>query len=183
MRPARRKIAGRLLTGLVARVMSGVMAGVTLGVTVGLAGALVACQRFVPPLDLKAPELSVSQVRLDGLERGQARIGLRLDAYNPNTVELPLSEVQFEMRLFGQMIGRGWVDTPQIRLPAQTSQPLPLTLTVDAAELARALRRGLGKRLVGEAPETPDWELQGTLRWGQNPLPLPLRKSGRLGSS
>lgn len=176
MRQARRSVAaGVLRAGLVGALAAGLVAGLTAG--------LVACQRFIPPLDLKAPELSVSQVRLDGLERGQARIGLTLDAYNPNAVELPLSEVQFEMRLFGQVIGRGWVDTPQILLPAQASQPLPLTLSIQSAELARALRRGLGKRLIGEAPEAPDWELQGSLRWGQNPLTLPWRKSGRLGES
>jgi hypothetical protein len=153
-------------------------------ITAGLLLAgLGACHRFVPPRDLKAPELRITAIEFDGLQRAQARMTLTLDAYNPNAIELPLSEVQFEIQLFAQPIGRGWVDTPQVLLPAHSRQALPVELSINGTEFARALRRGLGSRLGGGPADAPDWTIRGTLRWGQNPVPLPFNQSGRLGES
>ena len=149
-------------------------------------GGLAACQRLIPPRDLKAPELQVSGLRIEGLQRGDARVALTLVAFNPNPVELPLSQVQFDIRLFGQLIGNGRVDEASFVLPAQGARELPVTLNVSGSDLGRALRRGLGERIAGNSEsrgtEAPaDWQIAGSLRWGDNPLALEFRKQGRLG--
>lgn len=142
--------------------------------------ALGACQGALPPASLIAPELRVSRMQLDGLQGGQARIGLTLEARNPNEVDLPLSQVQFEIRLFGLTVGSGRVDEPRFVLPARQTQVLPVTLELTNAALARALRRGLSDRIMGNTDSASDWELQGSLRWGSIPVELPFRKQGRL---
>lgn len=150
-------------------------------------GVLGGCQRLIPPRDLKAPDLEVTGLRLEGLQRGEARIALTLVASNPNPVEMPLSQVQFEIRLFSQRIGRGRVDDPSFVLPAQGARELPVTLEVSGADLGRALRRGLGERIAGQSdarsPEAgSDWQILGSLRWADNPLVLEFRKQGTLGA-
>jgi LEA14-like dessication related protein len=141
---------------------------------------LGACQGALPPATLTAPELRVSRLQLEGLQGGQARIGLTLEAWNPNEVDLPLSQVQFEMLLFGQAVGRGRVEEPRFVLPAREARALPVSLEITHAALARALRRGLSERILGNAESTSDWVLQGSLRWGSIPVELPFRKQGRL---
>jgi hypothetical protein len=153
--------------------------GVLLGAGLLLAG-LGGCHGLIPPRDLQPPQLAVSDVRLDGLHRGQARIALTLEAHNPNALELPLSEVQFEMRLFGRSVGHGAIEHTRFVLPAQSSRPLPVALTVSGPDLARALASGLFARRGEQGTDTPDWQVQGMLRWGQNPLPLAFSRSGRL---
>lgn len=159
--------------------------GLPTGLGMGLA-LIGGCQRFIPPRNLKAPELQVSRLRIEGLQRGDARIALNLVASNPNPVELPLSQVQFEIRLFGQPVGRGRVDEPSFVLPAQASRELPVTLDISGSDLGRALRRGLGGRIAGNseargAETDADWQIVGRLHWGDNPLALEFRKQGRLG--
>ena len=152
-------------------------------ISLGLIGG---CQRLIPPRNLKAPDLQVNGLRIEGLHRGDARIALNLIASNPNAVELPLSQVQFEIRLFGQRIGSGRVDEPSFVLPAQGSRELPLTLDVSGSDLGRAFRRGLGERIAGSSEASgdearSDWQIVGSLRWGDNPLALEFRKQGQLG--
>jgi hypothetical protein len=159
----------------------------------GSTGVLGGCQRVLPPRNLKAPELRLTEFRLDRLQRGQARIGLTLDARNPNDIDLPLSDVRFAIQLFGVPVGEGRIDEPSVLLPALGTRSLPLVILVAPPELARALRRGLAERLSGtmaeSSPEpgaqapatTPDWQVRGQLRWGLNPLPLEFNQSGRLG--
>ena len=185
--PIRRQVLHRWMAigsiGLVGR--TGLLGSIGLPASLGL-GLIGGCQRLIPPRDLKAPELQVSRLRIEGLQRGDARLALNLLASNPNPVELPLSQVQFEIRLFDLLIGNGRVDEASFVLPAQGSRELPVTLNVSGSDLGRALRRGLGNRIAGNSEArgseaAADWQIVGSLRWGDNPLALEFRKQGRLG--
>ncbi|MFZ9406359.1 MAG: LEA type 2 family protein [Burkholderiaceae bacterium] len=161
---------------------------------------LGACNGVVPPSKLAAPELRVTRFQLEDIRGGQARIGLILEAWNPNEIDLPLSQVQFEIRLFGLVVGQGRVDEASFVIPARQGKALPVTLELTNQALSRAVRRGLAERFLGYtdrsspdpagkdqagtgrgAGDRPsDWELQGSLRWGKNPIDLPFRKQGQL---
>jgi hypothetical protein len=119
------------------------------GTLVGLAG--VACGSLLPPADLKPPSIAFSELAIDSIGSERVRFTVRISTRNPNPVDLPLSNVYFDLAVLG----------------------LPVALDVATADLRSVLVR----LLAGPMPETV-WELKGTANWGASPLPIPFQRRG-----
>ncbi len=143
------------------------------GVVAALGLMLSACNQILPPLDLKAPSISVAGVGFESVSREQLRLRVTLATRNPNPVELPLSDLKFDVSLFGQRIAQGQGAEQRITLPAGSDQQVPIILTLSAADL-RAL---MPRALMGSDAQ---WELKGSARWGISPIPLPIEHRGSL---
>jgi LEA14-like dessication related protein len=72
----------------------------------GLALALAACASLKPPT-LQVQGLKSTKVGVTG-----ARLDVMLGVRNPNPEDLAVDKVEFELRLNGQSIGRGYVSEP-----------------------------------------------------------------------
>ena len=148
----------------------------------GLAAALAglsagACGNILPPRDLKAPTVSVAGLAIDSISAERARFTLRLATRNPNTVDIPLSNVRLDFALLGQPLLSGAPVEESFTLPAGSEREVPVSFSVATADL-RAL---LGRLLSGPAAEST-WELKGSAQWGSWPLPIPFSRKGDLRS-
>jgi LEA14-like dessication related protein len=141
------------------------------GTLVGLAG--VACGSLLPPADLKPPSIAFSELAIDSIGSERVRFTVRISTRNPNPVDLPLSNVYFDLAVLGQPLALGKVAEQRFTLPANGERDLPVALDVATADLRSVLVR----LLAGPTPETV-WELKGTANWGASPLPIPFQRRG-----
>ena len=144
---------------------------VAIGASIGLMA--IACNQIIPPLDLKAPSISVAAVGFESVSRDQLRLRVTLATRNPNPVELPLSDLKFDVSLFGQRIAQGQGAEQRISLPPGSDQQVPIILSLSAGDLRAVASRAL---LGSDA----QWELKGSARWGASPIPLPFEQRGSL---
>ena len=135
--------------------------------------AASACGQFLPPRDLVAPTIQFEDVSIDSITLERVRFLFRIATRNPNAVDIPLSNVYFELALLGKPVAQGKVPEQRFVLPAQGTRSVPVSLSVasaDVRELMVALMRG-------EVDDSA-WSLKGTANWGASPLPLPFEKRG-----
>jgi LEA14-like dessication related protein len=152
---ARRRTLGRLLAA-------------------GLAGVgTTACGSLLPPADLKPPTVAFSDLAIDSVTAERVRFTVRVATQNPNTIDIPLSNLYFDLAILGRPLALGKVAEQRFVLPAGGEKELPLAFDVATADL----RAVIARLLAGPLPETV-WELKGTVNWGVSPLPLPFSRRG-----
>jgi LEA14-like dessication related protein len=149
-------------------------------VAAGLAAAVLAlgataCSAMVPPFDLKPPTVRVSDVAIDSVSLQGVRFTLKLATHNPNAVDIPLSNVRFDLALFGQPAAQGSVPEQRFTLPARGERVVPVAFDVASADVHAMLRR----LATGPAPEAI-WEVKGSAHWGSSPFPLSFDRRGDL---
>lgn len=147
-----------------------------------LAGALAvslaalgasACGALLPPANLKPPTVAFSDLSIDSVSAERVRFTVRIDTQNPNPIDVPLSNVYFDLSILGRQLALGKVAEQRFTLPAGGSRALPIAFDVATADL-----RAVALRLLsGPLPETV-WEVKGTANWGASPLPLPFSRKG-----
>jgi LEA14-like dessication related protein len=148
-------------------------------VRVAVAGALAAlggaaCGSLLPPADLKPPSVAFSDLSIDAVNAERVRFTVRIATQNPNPVDLPLSNVYFDLAILGQPLALGRIAEQRFVLPANGARTLPVSFDLATADLRAVLARMLSGAPM---PETV-WELKGTANWGVSPLPLPFSKRG-----
>jgi LEA14-like dessication related protein len=137
----------------------------------GLSGT--ACGALLPPANLVSPTISFSDLSIESASLDRVTLAVTVLAGNPNAIDLPLSDVRFELSLLGQSVAQGEVTEKRFRLPAKGSLALPLRFTVATADL-----RSMLLKLALGAPADSVWALQGTAHWGASPLPIPFERRG-----
>jgi LEA14-like dessication related protein len=137
------------------------------------AAASTACGGLVPPRNLQPPTLAFSDLSIDSVSAERVRFTVTIATQNPNAIDLPLSNLYFDLAILGQQLAQGKVTDQQFTLPANGSRDVPVALTVATADL----RAVLGRMISGSLPDTV-WELKGTANWGWSPLPIPFQKRG-----
>ncbi len=148
----------------------------TLGalLAVGSAGlGTAACGSLLPPADLKPPTVAFSDLAVDSVTAERVRFTVRIATQNPNTIDIPLSNLYFDLAILGRPLALGKVAEPRFVLPAGGAKELPLAFDVATADL----RAVIARLVAGPLPETV-WELKGTVNWGVSPLPLPFSRRG-----
>jgi LEA14-like dessication related protein len=132
-----------------------------------------ACGQLLPPRDLVPPTLQFEDVAIDSISLERVRFLFRIATRNPNAVDLPLSNVYFELALLGKPVAQGMVPEQRFVLPAQGTRSVPVSLSVAAADM----RELMATVLRGELDDAA-WSLKGTANWGASPLPIPFEKRG-----
>jgi len=141
---------------------------------VGLAGlGTAACGSLLPPADLKPPAVAFSDLSIDAVSAERVRFTVRVETQNPNPIDIPLSNLYFDLAILGQQLALGKVAEQRFVLPAGGAKTLPLAFDVATADL----RSVLARLVAGPLPQTV-WELKGTVNWGASPLPLPFSRRG-----
>lgn len=139
----------------------------------GLA-ALSACSALPPP-GLKPPKLSFAGLAVPGVGPSEIEFRLTVIADNPNDVELPLSNLQFDLDLLGRPFATGSSPEPTITLPRQGTRQVPIVFTVPTARLLDLL-----SAVRSDAAGRFEYRLRGSANWGSSPFKLPFEKTGDL---
>jgi LEA14-like dessication related protein len=143
--------------------------------TAGLGLSLLAgCAAIESPL--KAPAFSFVDLELRDLARERVRLGIRVQAANPNPLAIPIASLVFAVEIAGVEIATGAAADAPFTLPARGSRELVLDLDGRTSRLLEAVRRMPPTALAGGVA----WRLHGTARWGSLGLPIPFERNGRL---
>jgi LEA14-like dessication related protein len=129
----------------------------------------------LPPLTLKAPELVVSEIEIADIGLNQIVFVVHVAASNPNDIEIPLTNVRFDLDLLNGPFARGAVRQELLSLPARSSRNVPVEFsvpTVRVVQLIRSFKTVEWSRLA--------YQLRGSATWGPNGIALPFERSGDL---
>lgn len=139
-----------------------------------LAPVLAACG-VVPPIGLKSPRVSFTGLAVTSLDLGEIRFRVGLLAENPNDVELPLSNLRFDLELLGEPFASGAPPSGRATLPAAGSIEIPVVFAVPTSRLLDAIGR---LRLGSDA--SIDYRLSGSANWGSSPFTLRFERRDRI---
>ncbi|TVT75150.1 MAG: LEA type 2 family protein [Denitromonas halophila] len=118
---------------------------------------LAACASL--PLNMKPPEVSVSDLRLIDVGLLEQRFGLSLRVLNPNDAEIPVDGLSFTVELNGKPFAKG-VSNQTVTVP-RLSEAM---LEVEAVSSLSGLLRQFGAMSKGQ--ERIDYRIHGTLYTG-----------------
>ena len=141
----------------------------------GLVLPLLASCGLLPPLDLKSPRLTFVSLSVPSASLQEIDLLLTVNAENPNEVEVPLSNIQFDFELFGQSVATGSVREPSVTLPRLGSREIPIRFKVSTARLLE-----LPSKALGDERARFEYRLRGSANWGSSPIRIPFEKTGDL---
>lgn len=139
-----------------------------------LPAMLAACSGF-PPARLKSPKLSIAGLSVSRLGASEIEFRMTVLADNPNDVDLPLSNLRFELDLLGQPFASGGASEATITLPRQGTRQVPIVFTVPTQRLLE-----LVSTVRGDAAGRFEYRLRGSANWADSPFTLPFEKTGEL---
>ena len=105
---------------------------------------------------LEAPKLSVVSLKMAGGDIFSQRVQVRMRVFNPNTRELPISGITYEIEVNDAELGNGATAAP-FTVPAMGEAEFDMNIT---ANLAGALVKLLSRR---NSSEELDYRLHGSV--------------------
>lgn len=130
---------------------------------------------MLPPPDLKTPSISVSDIAVRDLGFSELRFAVTVRADNPNDIEIPLSNLKFDLDLLGRPFAQGMTDDARLKLPARAARDVPIEFTVPTTRLLDLLSAARSAGLSNLS-----YRLKGSANWGVSPFAIPFEKSGNL---
>ncbi|MEN9317159.1 MAG: hypothetical protein RIS35_3552 [Pseudomonadota bacterium] len=141
----------------------------------GPLGGLIAACGMLPPPGLKSPRIEVVDVSIRKVSTSEIGLLITLDAVNPNDLEVPLSNLRFDLDLLGRPFGEGRATEPKLLLPPMARRTVPIELSVRMARIIEVMR---DLRLGSDS--TFPYVLRGSANWGASPLPIRFERSGEV---
>ena len=135
---------------------------------------LSACNAF-PPLNLKSPTLSFADFQVTQLGLSEIRFLLTVQADNPNEVDIPLSNLKFDLELLDRPFASGAGRDATLVLPARGTRAVPIDFTVPTVRLID-LVKGFRLTDVGSLA----YRLKGSANWGSSGFSIPFDRRGDL---
>jgi LEA14-like dessication related protein len=139
----------------------------------GMAGIQWGCSA-IPPLNLKSPELAFSDLSISDIGLDKIKFVVTVAAQNPNDVDIPLSNMKFDLNLLETSVGTGQA-LKDVNLPKKGSAEVPIEFTVGTSQLLGLLKqvnfRDLGKL---------SYSLKGSANWNNGPFSIPFERKGDL---
>ncbi|UCE31065.1 MAG: LEA type 2 family protein [Burkholderiales bacterium] len=135
-------------------------------------GALAGCG-LVPPANLQSPRLTFSGFDLKSIGLEEVRFRLIVEADNPNAVDIPLSNLAFELELLGQPFAKGRSELDRIELPRRGSRAVPIEFTVRTVDLLDLLRASRWSD-----PAALAYRLRGEANWSRSPFKVRFERKG-----
>jgi LEA14-like dessication related protein len=129
----------------------------------------------VQELAPKAPTLAFRDLEVRDIARDRVRLGIQVQAGNPNPLAIPIAALIFAVEIAGVEIATGTAPEAPFELPARGTRDLMLEVEARSARILEALRR-----LPSSAGAGVAWRVHGTARWGALGIPIGFEKSGRI---
>ena len=135
---------------------------------------LVACNA-IPPINLKSPELSFSDVSIGDIGLSKVKFVVTVNAQNPNDVDIPLSDMKFNLALMDSQFASGVATESNTVIPKKGFKAIPIEFTVGTSQLIDMVRK-LNIKDLGNFT----YKLDGSARWGSGPFSVPFERKGDL---
>lgn len=142
--------------------------------TLAATAALAACSAL-PPLGLQAPRLSFAGLSVPRVGLDEIEFLLTVIADNPNEVDVPLSNLRFELELFGLPFASGAARDQRLTLPGRGTRQVPIAFTMPTSGLL-----DLVSKARSEGSGRLEYRLAGSANWGDSPFTIPFEKTGDL---
>ena len=151
------------------------MSAIVRALTVALFVSIFPGCAALPPANLQAPEVGVSDLELTDIGLDQLRFRVTLNALNPNEVDVPLTNVRLDLTVFDVALAQGTTIERRVTLPAGGRQRVPVEFTVPTSKLLDLIARF----------KTGNWDdftyrLVGQANWGNTPFGVPFERTGNL---
>ena len=137
------------------------------------AAGLAACAPS--QLGLQAPVARVSELAFKRVGTGELVLLATLDVQNPNGIDLPISNLRFELELMERPFGEGRATQALSTLPARAAVEVPVEITLPTARLAELLR-ALRQNGDGMLP----YRIRGSAGWGSQALTFSFERRGEI---
>jgi LEA14-like dessication related protein len=129
---------------------------------------------YIPPMNLKSPELAFSDLSISDISLEKVKFVVTVAAQNPNDVDIPLSNMKFDLNLMETSVATG-AALKDVSLPKKGSADVPIEFTVGTSQLLGLLKqvnfRDLGKL---------SYSLKGSAQWNNGPFNIPFERKGDL---
>ena len=136
---------------------------------------LVTAACALPPPNLKAPEIAISDLSVDSLGFETTRFEVMIDARNPNVDDITLTDVALQLTFLDVRIGSGTLPTDRVLLAGERMTRIPVIFSMPTGRLL-----DLGVRLRDGALFAPSYKLEGSARWGDSAYRFPIVKEGKM---
>ncbi len=137
-------------------------------------GGLTACNA-IPPVNLKAPEIGFSDLSVSDVGLSNVKFVVTVDANNTNDVDIPLSDLTFQLSLMGNAFANGIAKETSFVIPKGGKRAIPIEFTVPTSQLIDTIKK-LNLKDLGNF----NYALKGSARWGSGPFSVPFERKGDL---
>jgi LEA14-like dessication related protein len=140
--------------------------------------SLAACANVMPPANLKAPDVGFSDLTVSDIGLSNVKFVVTVAADNKNDVDVPLSDMKFDLAIMGSSFATGVAKESSVVLPKNSSKTVPIEFSVPTAKLINLVKTGISKDMsdLGQF----NYVLKGTARWGSGPFNVPFERKGDL---
>jgi LEA14-like dessication related protein len=139
----------------------------------GMAAIQWGCN-VIPPMNLKSPELAFSDLSISEFNFEKVKFVVTVAAKNPNDVDIPLTNMKFDLNLLDTAVGKG-AALKDINLPKKGMSEVPVEFVISTSQLLGLLKqvnlRDLAKLSYG---------LKGSAQWNNGPFTIPFERKGDL---
>ncbi len=143
-----------------------------------MALVLSACVGFIPPTNLKPPEVGFSDLEISDIGLSNIKFVVSIAADNKNDVDLPLNDMKFDLALMGNDFATGVAKESNLVVPKNSSKVVPIEFSVPTSRLINIIKTGIKKDAndLGKF----NYVLKGSARWGTGPFTVPFERKGDL---
>ena len=131
----------------------------------------------IPPMDLKSPTLGFSDLTVSDISLDRVKFVVTVAAENPNDVDIPLSNMRFDLAVLDTALGNGTTTSRDVLIPKRSSTQVPIEFTVGTSQLLDVVRK---VRIADLAKLS--YSLKGSANWNNGPFSIPFERKGDLGA-
>jgi LEA14-like dessication related protein len=135
---------------------------------------LSACNA-VPPLNLKSPDIAFGDLSVSDIGLSQIKFVVTVNADNKNDVDIPLTDMNFDLSLMDQSFAKGVAKEANTVIPKKASKSIPIEFTVGTSKVIDLIKKVGGGDLTNF-----NYALKGSAKWGSGPFSVPFERKGDL---
>ncbi len=136
--------------------------------------ALTACNA-VPPLNLKSPDIAFGDLSVSDIGLSQIKFVVTVNADNKNDVDIPLTDMNFDLSLMDQSFAKGVAKETNTVIPKKASKSIPIEFTVGTSKVIDLI-----KKVSASDLSNFNYALKGSAKWGSGPFAVPFERKGDL---
>ena len=129
----------------------------------------------IPPVNLKSPDIAFSDVSIGDIGLSKVKFVVTVNAQNTNDVDIPLSDMKFNLALMDSQFATGVGTETNTVIPKKGSKAIPIEFTVGTSQLIDMVRK-LNIKDLGNFT----YKLNGSAKWGSGPFSVPFERKGDL---
>jgi LEA14-like dessication related protein len=147
--------------------------GILLSSLLGLSVYQLGCS-VIPPMNLKSPELAFSDLAVSEFNFEKVKFVVTVAAKNPNDVDIPLSNMKFDLNFMLAPVGTGSA-LKDINIPKMGTAEVPIEFVIGTSQLL-----GILKQVDLRDLARLSYSLKGSANWNKGPFTIPFERKGDL---